>query len=83
LTRISVWLGVAIAMPSGQPDTTGWRVAERQVQGLALNRRAVADADEFELALETLGNALRPCWRDAHAVPALAAGAVVGAFAPA
>ena len=32
--------------------------AERQVQGLALNCRAVAHAHEFKLALEALGDAL-------------------------
>src|SRR5687767_15946154 len=33
------------------------REAEREVQALALDRRAVADADQFELALEAPGDA--------------------------
>ena len=48
-------------------------VAERELQVLALHRRAIADAGDFELALEALGDAgHRCCSGSAREVPHMA-----------
>jgi hypothetical protein len=48
------------------------REAERQVQHLALGLRAVADADQRQLALETLADARTMLLTSARVVPAIA-----------
>ena len=68
LTRISVWLGVSIVMPSGTGVHDRVRETERQVQLLALRLRAIADADQLELPLEALASRPSPCSRGARAV---------------
>ena len=45
-------------MPSGRLDRDRVRVAERQLEGLALELGAVADALDLEALLEAVGDAL-------------------------
>ena len=55
-TRISVWVGVVMVMPSGATNTTGCE-AQRQAQVLALHGSAVTHANQLQLALEAFGHA--------------------------
>ena len=57
-TTTSVGCGTSNSIPSGACDRDRVRVAERQLQGLALELGAVADALDLEAPLEAVGDAL-------------------------
>ena len=58
LTTTRVGWGTSNSMPLGRRDRDGVRVADRELEVLALQLRAVADALDLEALLVAVGDAL-------------------------
>ena len=63
VTVMCVCFSIATSMPRRDVEDDRVRVAEREDHLLALDLRAVADADDVELLLEAVGDARAPRWR--------------------